>query len=589
MTNPAGPLTRAAPMTAASWNAEAFTFDVVLGVGAAVPRRDQKGPFDEVLELAGASFPERIPLLDSHRRGSLDDQIGSVSNIRLEAGQLVGTARLSKHSPMAQRVAAELSDGAKFGVSIGYSVSTWSETKPAGRRTLTAKSFDIVEASLVSIPADPSATIRNKDLTTSTTEPAVQTRAETNAAIRSAAKAAGLGQDFIDTHIDGESDLATVNAAALAALSARSAATGAIRTTAAVGTDHNDPAAIRSAMADALAHRLAPSAVKLEGRAVEFRSLTMLDMAGDMAVARGERVNLRDREELLERAVGAHSTSDFPLLVADATNKALLAQYAVAAPTYRKWSARKPFADFREHSFLRLGDFPAFKPVNENGEFKYGTISESAERIKAREFGTGIAIGRRLLINDDLSALSDFSAMIATRAAADENRLAYTVLKTNRALSDGKAIFHADHGNLNTGSAINAAGVQAAVSSLRGQKSLDGLALNLQPALLVVGPSQEVAARQLLAAVNATKSSDVNVWAAFAELVVDAEITDNRWFVFASPSAAPVVVHGYVAGAEGPQVRTERDFDTQAIKVAASLDFAVDAIDFRGAVSNPGV
>jgi hypothetical protein len=39
---------------------------------------------------------------------------------------------------------------------------------------------------------------------------------------------------------------------------------------------------------------------------------------------------------------------------------------------------------------------------------------------------------------------------------------------------------------------------------------------------------------------------------------------------------------------DGPQVRTERDFDTQAVKVAAGLDFAVGAIDFRGAYLNAG-
>jgi hypothetical protein len=49
-----------------------------------------------------------------------------------------------------------------------------------------------------------------------------------------------------------------------------------------------------------------------------------------------------------------------------------------------------------------------------------------------------------------------------------------------------------------------------------------------------------------------------------------------------------VVIYGYVSGSEGPQVRTERDFDTQAVKVAAGLDFAVGAIDFRGAYSNAG-
>lgn len=191
--------------------------------------------------------------------------------------------------------------------------------------------------------------------------------------------------------------------------------------------------------------------------------------------------------------------------------------------------------------------------------------------------------------DDLLAALSDFSSMIATRAAADENKQAYGILAANAPLSDEVALFHGDHGNLASApSTIDGANVALAVAQLRAQKSLDGLALNLAPAYLVVGPAREVAARQLLAAITATKASDVNVWSGFAELIVDAEITGNAWYLFANPGAAPTVVYGYVAGSEGPQVRTERDFDTQAVKVAAGLDFAAGAIDFRGAVKNAG-
>jgi len=582
MSDQTGAFTRAAPLRASSWNPDDWSFDVVLSTGASVVRYDERGAFSEVLDLAGATWPDRIPLLDSHNRSSLNDKLGEVSGIRHEGGQIVGTARLSRHSPMAARLAAELTDGASFGVSIGYGVSAWAETKPGGKRTKTATAFSIHEASLVAIPADPSATIRTSPLTTEN-----MTRAEINSEIRSIAKTAGLDQAFIDAQIDADANLDQVRSAALEAMQARNAA-GTVRN-AHIATDHTDPTAIRSAMADALAHRLAPGAVKLEGRATEFRGHRVLDMVGDLAVARGERVNLRDQNGLLERAVGAHSTSDFPLLLADAANKALLGQYAVAQPTYRKWAARKPFADFRAHSFLRVGDFPAFKEIGEGGEPKYGTISENAEKVSAKEYGTGIAIGRRALINDDLSALSDFSAMISLRAAADENRLAYGILSANAPLSDTVAIFHADHGNLaTTPSTIDATNVGLAVAKLRAQTSLDRLKLNLQPVYIVCGPAKEVAARQLLAAITATKSADVNVWSGFAELIVDAEIADNAWYIFAAPGAAPVVVYGYVAGSEGPQVRTERDFDTQAVKVAASLDFAAGAIDYRGAVKNAG-
>lgn len=596
--NTAGSFTRAAPMAAATWDAENWTFQITLSAGAPVERQDRRGVFDEVLDLRGAVIPDRVPLLDSHNRFELDGRLGEVTNIRLEGGQLVGTAQLSKHSPMAQRIAAEIGDGARFGISIGYSVppNKWAErTNPTTkRREKVATAFDLLEASLVAIPADPAATTRSHDMDPEDdietgTQPAVQTRAQINAEIRSIAKTTGLDDAWANGQIDGEATLDAARAAALAEMQKRSQAAGGIRTTASVGQDNNDPVSIRTAMADALAHRIAPAACKLEGRAVEFRGHRVLDMVGDLAVAAGERINLRDQDALLQRAVGAHSTSDFPLLLADAANKALLANYQVAAPTYRKWAARKPFSDFRDHSFLRIGDFPSFKEINENGEVKYGSISENAEKVRAREYGTGIAIGRRALINDDLSALADFSSMIAIRAAADENKQAYAVLATNAALSDTVALFHNTHANLAAApSTIDGTNVALAVAQLRAQSSLDGLKLNLQPAYLVCGPAKEVAARQLLAAIVAAKATDVNVWSGFAELIVDAEITGNTWYLFAAPSSAPVVAYGYVAGAEGPQVRTERDFDTQAVKVAAGLDFACGAIDFRGAVKNAG-
>lgn len=590
MTTNTDPLTRAAPSRASSWNAETWTFELVLSAGSAVERRDSRGAFAEVLDIAGASWPEVIPLLDSHRQGSLDDNLGEVTNIRREGNEIVGTVRLSKHSAKAQRIAAELGDSRTFSASIGYRVDAWAETSPQGKRTLTAKTWRILEASLVSVPADPSSKIRSSDLTTTTTETTTMTRAQQNAEVRSIAKAAQLDEAWVTAHIDADSiDLDAVRADAIAALQKRTTSTTSTVHSITIGTDHSDPAAIRSAMSDALAHRLAPGAVKLEGRATEFRSHRVLDMVGDLAVARGERVNLRDQDALLQRAVGAHHSADFPELLSAAANKALLSQYETVAPTYRKWAARKPISDFRDHHFMRIGDMPAFKEIPEGGSVKYGTVSEKSASVRAKEYTSGISIGRRALLADDLSALSDFSSGFALRAASDENALAYGVLAANANLPDGAALFSSTHGNLAaSGATINATSIGEAVAALRAQKSLDGIVLNLQPAFLVVGPKLEVVARQLLAAVNATKSSDVSVWSNFAELVVDANITGNEWYIFASPASAPVVVWGYVAGSEGPQVRTTRDFDTQAVLVAATLDLAIGAIDHVGAQKNPG-
>ncbi|MBS7544368.1 prohead protease/major capsid protein fusion protein [Ancylobacter oerskovii] len=610
MNAPSDIIIRRAPLAATSWNPDERTFEVVFSTGVGVERQDERGHFLERLSLAQDwSAFIGAPVLNSHRRGILTDVLGSVLTAwtvggNREARAIIGMSRRDDVEPIIQ----DILDGHLRGVSVGYAVHDWAETTEGGRRVKTATRWTPVELSIVPIPADRQAIIRGNETMTASAQPesapvttlpaaAVPTptasadRAAVNAEIRSIGAVAGLDQGWIDGQIDAGARADAARAAAFQAMQTRTAPLQTIRTVAPMVTvDHTDPASIRSAMGDALAHRLAPGRVKLEGRARDFSGYRMLDMIGGLAEARGERINLRDQNALMERAVGAHSTSDFPLLLADAANKSLLANYAAAEPTYRRWAGRRSFTDFRDHSFLRIGDFPQFQETAENGELKYGTISENREKVRAKELNAGIAIGRRALINDDLSALADFSSMIAIRAAADENARVYALLAANAALSDGIALFHASHGNkAAAGAAITVSSLSLAVAALRKQKSLDSVPLNLAPRFLVVGPEKELEGRQVLAAVTATKAGDVNPWAGTMELVVDANIAGNGWYVVADPAAAPSVVYGYVSGAEGPQIRTEIDFDTRAVKVAAGLDFGCGVIDFRGLYQNEGV
>jgi hypothetical protein len=112
-------LTRRAPAVTSSWNADTRSFDVSLSAGAPVERNDTRGAYVELLDLTGAALPDRVPLLDAHNRDSVDRVLGHVSALRVEGGQLCGTATLSRHNPAAIRLAGELSDGAQFSLSIG--------------------------------------------------------------------------------------------------------------------------------------------------------------------------------------------------------------------------------------------------------------------------------------------------------------------------------------------------------------------------------------------------------------------------------------------------------------------------------------
>ncbi|WP_376957715.1 prohead protease/major capsid protein fusion protein [Azospirillum sp. A26] len=603
--------------TPATLNREARTVDVVALSGLAPAVRKAPAPdgtaeaWIEELDAAGADLARFIggPALKDHR-ATTDNAVGVVDAAALAAGgRIVATVRFSR-KPAADELMADVGDGIVRGVSLGYRVTKWQLAgRRDGLRVFRAVAWEPYELSFTPVPVDAGAIVRSHEDTMTTTPTAAtadtpaqtitittpapagdpNTRAAVNAEIRSMARVAGLDQAWIDGQIDGG---ATVDAARTAAFAELTRRGGVTITTAApitVGTDHTDPSAVRRSMSDALAARLCPGLVKPEGRAREFMGHRALDMVGELAVARGQRFNRFDQNALMERAIGAHTTGDFPLLLADAGNKILLARYAAANPTYRQWAARRGFTDFKPHKFLRVGDFPAFKNLAESGEVNYGTMSENREQVSAAEFATGIILGRRALVNDDLSALSDFSSMIAIRTAADENRLVYGLLTANPVLSDGKALFHADHANkAAAGSAITVASVGAAVAALRKMKSLDGIPLNLAPRFLVVGPDKELEGRQVLASITPTKAGDTNPWAGLMELVVDANITGNGWYVMADPALCPTVVYGYVAGSEGPQIKTETDFDSQSVKVRAGLDFGYGVIDFRGAHQNAG-
>lgn len=596
-------LTRAAG-NLSSFDAEARTVDLVLATETPVRRSTwDVGVFDEILVVSPTSIDvsrlDSMALLDGHNTYSgLDSRLGSIvpGSLRFEGKTAIVTAKISRNDK-GEALFRDLEDGHVLPTSVGYRILTQTKTEApsGGTATVRATKWVPAELSIVSVGADPNASTRSDEgnpmpqTITTTEESAVVTmsRADTNQEIRSIAKLSGLPASFADAQIDSEATVEQARAAAFEAMKTRST-TGINTAHAQIGTDHTSPDAIRGAMSDALAHRIAPGAVKLEGRAVEFRGLSVLDLIGDLAIARGERINVRDRDALLKRAVGAHGSSDLPLLLADSANKALMAQYALAAPTYRQWSAKKTFNNWTPQSFLRVGDVPAFKEIQESGGVQYGTISESGEKVALKEFTSGIALSRRMIAQDDLSALSDMSSGFATRAANDENRLVYGVLKANPTMSDSNQLFSGAHGNLPTAAAFSAAAIGGMVKALRAQTSLDGMQLNLQPALLVVGVDLEVVARQLLAAVNATKQADVNPWTNFAELVVDSSLGATEYYVFASPSAAPAFVYGYLAGEEGPQVRAEVDFDTLATKIAATLSFGYGAIDHRPVVKQAG-
>lgn len=166
---PTGPQSRFAAFQPSSYNAEARTVELVLSTGSAVDRHY----FVEELEISQAAVDLGrvgrgvVPLLDSHNRWGINANLGTITSVRFEtisgAAALVGTARFAD-TAAGRDAEGMVSRGELRGVSIGYAPKAWAvvaidaETE---KHTWRATSWELLEGSLVTVPADPAAGVRS--------------------------------------------------------------------------------------------------------------------------------------------------------------------------------------------------------------------------------------------------------------------------------------------------------------------------------------------------------------------------------------------------------------------------------------------
>lgn len=351
----------------------------------------------------------------------------------------------------------------------------------------------------------------------------------------------------------------------------------------------------RSAVEAALLHRHDPGRFELTAAARDWRGLSLIEMARDILASEGVRVRGLSRDELATRAL--HSTSDFPLILSNVTNKTLRAAYETAPRTFAPIARRTTVADFRDVHRLQLGEAPQLEKVNESGEYKRGTLGEAQEKYRIETFGKVIGITRQVLINDDLDAFTRVPALFGTAAATLESDVVWGVITANAAMADGKALFHAGHNNIAaTGVKLDVAGLAKARTAMSLQKGLDGkTVLNIRPAFLVVPTSLELEAEQLLAQnIVPAKSTDVVPGSLRSLTVISEPRLDPGtgalpWYLMASPAAIDTIEYAYLEGQEGVAMETRMGFDVDGMEIRARLDFGAKAIDWRGLYKNPGV
>ena len=126
-------LIRSAEFRQNSFDAATGRFDAVIATETPVQRRDNSGPYSEVLPVTAFDLTKQnLPVLDSHNTSSVRAILGQTESIRRDGDQIVATIKLSSAEdvvPVAQRIA----DGSLRHLSIGYRVAGWTLRREIGR------------------------------------------------------------------------------------------------------------------------------------------------------------------------------------------------------------------------------------------------------------------------------------------------------------------------------------------------------------------------------------------------------------------------------------------------------------------------
>ncbi|REF72781.1 MULTISPECIES: prohead protease/major capsid protein fusion protein [Paracoccus] len=578
---------RAASPRPSTFDPEARTIEAIISTGADVERAGHV----ERLDLSGADLSRLTgaPVLDAHRSGSTRDQLGVVEAAELRPEGLWVRMKFRSNDP-AQAVLADIAEGTLRGLSIGYSVRRWSEGRESGRRVRTALQWLPVEVSIVPVPADPGAHFRNGEnpmpetaqTTTTTTEAgATLNRAAINAEIRTIAETAGLTRAWADTQIDAEASAEDARAAAFTEMRQRAEATTTRTTRAEVGFSHDDPTVIATRAGEALYARNHPEH-QLSEAARPFANMTTLDLARDCL--RRSRIGTMGAaaDTIITRAL--HSTADFPLLLGDAVGREMRRPYDAAPSGVHQLARQSTVRDFRPKRSIQLGDGPALEKVAEGGEFKRGTMDESAELYAAETFGKIFAISRQALVNDDVGAFATIPARLGNAARAFEAAQLVAKIEANPLMSDGVAVFDAtDHGNRKdpTAPAAIQEDISAARLAMRHQTGLSGDVIGISPRFVLVPAELETTMEKALTAIQAPTTDDANPFSKLT-LVVEPRLTSaTRWYVVADPALVDGLEYAYLAGAPGPQVETKVGFEVDGVQMKVRLDFGCGWLDYR--------
>ncbi|MFD1193350.1 Mu-like prophage major head subunit gpT family protein [Seohaeicola saemankumensis] len=363
------------------------------------------------------------------------------------------------------------------------------------------------------------------------------------------------------------------------------------RTTATVGHswDHGDGFCAK--MTAGLSARLNPKEATAMGRDAAQFSM------GEIAMQSCRNAGLKPFDYADAIRMASHTTPDFPLILEGSISNDVARQIEQRMPDLVRASHEVAREDYRAGNALSLSASGMPQEVAEGGEIQFVTMEEKGEALPTvRDFASGFNISNQALQNDStaIRLMSNISSKMTEGAVERLRQVLLAPIAANSGngqfMSDTKTMFHVDHGNLaGTGATISITSLTEARLALRKMTGLKGELRPVDPWALVVPAELETAAQQVVAAINAATSDDVNPFSGTLEIIVEPGLSDDAaWYLIGNPARHDGLAHAFLDGQRTPRVESRAGWNTLGMEFR--LTWALDAkfIETATWFRNPG-
>jgi hypothetical protein len=294
-----------------------------------------------------------------------------------------------------------------------------------------------------------------------------------------------------------------------------------------------------------------------------------------------------DTRDFLQAAFSTRSLSN---VLSNVANKFIMEGFGTVEETWKQIASIRSVVDFKANTGVRLVMANLLQALAPNGEIQHGTLSDETRSIQADTKALMLAITRKDLINDDLSALTDVPRKLGFAAARTFNTDFWAAWTSALATAFPTNNSKGNYLNL----ALSLANLATAEQAFMSLVDSDGNPIGTDASVLLVAPGNSVLAREIyistnLVSGNTTKSTAANPFVGRYTPAATRYLSGNGWALLSNPLAIPAMEVAFLNGQQEPVVETaDADFNTLGVQMRCYYDYGVAFAEDKSGVYSAG-